>query len=109
MPGVIGASIFSPRPGRGYRFHSLHFEIIDYPCNQKFLQLIEPGQAAPRLTRILFVLKSEYLTQPTPPHQHEPNDIASNKAGHRSCNSSTANCGEVLQIGRAAPLRAARA
>src|SRR5437764_10802135 len=28
IPGVIGASIFSPRPGRGYRFHSLHFEII---------------------------------------------------------------------------------
>src|ERR1700716_4267396 len=28
MPGVIWASIFSPRPGRGYRFHSLHFEII---------------------------------------------------------------------------------
>jgi hypothetical protein len=28
MPGVIGASIFSPRPGRGYRFHSLQVEII---------------------------------------------------------------------------------
>src|SRR4051794_27214696 len=28
MPGLIGASIFSPRPARGYRFHSLHFEII---------------------------------------------------------------------------------
>jgi hypothetical protein len=28
MPGVIGASIFSPRPARGYRFHSLQVEII---------------------------------------------------------------------------------
>jgi hypothetical protein len=26
--GVIGASIFSPRPARGYRFHSLQVEII---------------------------------------------------------------------------------
>jgi hypothetical protein len=28
MPGEIGASIFSPRPARGYRFHSLQVEII---------------------------------------------------------------------------------
>ena len=28
MPGEIGASMFSPRPGRGYRFHSLQVEII---------------------------------------------------------------------------------
>jgi hypothetical protein len=28
MPGLIGASMFSPRPGRGYRFHSLQVEII---------------------------------------------------------------------------------
>jgi hypothetical protein len=28
---VIGASIFSPRPGRGYRFHSLQVEIILAP------------------------------------------------------------------------------
>src|ERR1700722_18131231 len=27
-PGLIGATIFSPRPGRGYRFHSLQVEII---------------------------------------------------------------------------------
>ena len=26
--GVIGASMFSPRPARGYRFHSLQVEII---------------------------------------------------------------------------------
>src|SRR5712671_5152102 len=31
MPGVIGASIFSPRPARGYRFHSLQVEIIIVP------------------------------------------------------------------------------
>src|ERR1700722_17359990 len=28
MPGLIGATIFSPRPGRGYRFHSLQVEIM---------------------------------------------------------------------------------
>src|SRR6266700_8183738 len=31
MPGVIGASIFSPRPARGYRFHSLQVDIIIVP------------------------------------------------------------------------------
>jgi hypothetical protein len=31
MPGLIGASIFSPRPARGYRFHSLQVEIIAVP------------------------------------------------------------------------------
>src|SRR5271163_4214665 len=28
MPGLIGATMFSPRPARGYRFHSLQVEII---------------------------------------------------------------------------------
>src|SRR5580704_19772051 len=28
IPGLIGASIFSPRAARGYRFHSLQVEII---------------------------------------------------------------------------------
>jgi len=27
----MGASMFSPRPGRGYRFHSLQVEIIAIP------------------------------------------------------------------------------
>src|ERR1700677_1511052 len=31
MPGLIGASIFSPRPARGYRFQSLQVEIIVVP------------------------------------------------------------------------------
>jgi hypothetical protein len=31
MPGEIGASIFSPRPGFGYLFHSLQVEIIANP------------------------------------------------------------------------------
>jgi hypothetical protein len=35
MPGLIGASIFSPRPARGYRFHSLQVEIIDSLRNIK--------------------------------------------------------------------------
>src|SRR5580704_15016146 len=30
MPGEIGASRFSPRPGFGYRFHSLQVEIIAF-------------------------------------------------------------------------------
>src|SRR5271168_5404807 len=30
MPGEIGASRFSPRPMRGYRFHSLQVEIITF-------------------------------------------------------------------------------
>src|ERR1700684_3386040 len=33
IPGLIGASIFSPRPARGYRFHSLQVEIIVFPRN----------------------------------------------------------------------------
>ncbi|MDP1582730.1 MAG: hypothetical protein Q8M18_04795 [Bradyrhizobium sp.] len=33
MPGLIGASIFSPRPARGYRFHSLQVEIICAPSS----------------------------------------------------------------------------
>ena len=35
IPGVIGASIFSPRPARGYRFHSLHVEIMFAPRQSK--------------------------------------------------------------------------
>ncbi len=35
MPGVIGASIFSPRPARGYRFHSLQVEIIVVPSRHR--------------------------------------------------------------------------
>ena len=35
MPGVIGASIFSPRPARGYRFHSLQVEIIVVPSQSR--------------------------------------------------------------------------
>ena len=35
MPGLIGASMFSPRPARGYRFHSLQVEIIPVPRNLK--------------------------------------------------------------------------
>jgi hypothetical protein len=31
MPGLIGASMFSPRAARGYRFHSLQVEIIFTP------------------------------------------------------------------------------
>ena len=37
-PGVIGASMFPPRPARGYRFHSLHVEIIAGPSQLLKLQ-----------------------------------------------------------------------
>jgi hypothetical protein len=37
MPGLIGASMFSPRPARGYRFHSLQVEIILASRNLKKL------------------------------------------------------------------------
>src|ERR1700712_446709 len=36
-PGVIGASMFPPRPGRGYRFHSLQVEIIVKPSQWRKL------------------------------------------------------------------------
>src|SRR5437879_6050258 len=59
MPGVIGASIFSPRPARGYRFHSLQVEIIvvlsQFLKPQSFLS----NQIA---RQHLFVLQSEHLT-----------------------------------------------
>src|SRR5277367_3314123 len=31
IPGQIGATMLSPRPGRGYRFHSLQVEIMMAP------------------------------------------------------------------------------
>src|ERR1700730_9833425 len=34
-PGVIGASMLSPRPARGYRFHSLQVEIIAETSQRK--------------------------------------------------------------------------
>src|SRR6185437_5679138 len=34
MPGLIGASMFSPRPARGYRFHSLQVEIMARSSNR---------------------------------------------------------------------------
>src|SRR6266436_7615732 len=46
MPGVIGASIFSPRPARGYRFHSLQVEIIIVllrPRKAQSFSKIRPG------------------------------------------------------------------
>src|ERR1700748_1899543 len=44
MPGVIGASRFSPRPARGYRFHSLQVEIIEILLShQSINQSIDPS------------------------------------------------------------------
>src|SRR6266853_98787 len=59
MPGVIGASIFSPRPARGYRFHSLQVEIIVV-----LSQFLKPQSFSSKHTvrHRLFVLQSECLT-----------------------------------------------
>jgi hypothetical protein len=57
MPGEIGASMFSPRPARGYRFHSLQVEIIivlSRHQGRNRLHQTVPSEAA-------FVLRSERL------------------------------------------------
>jgi len=60
--GEIGASMFSPRPARGYRFHSLQVEIIAGPRNVEndnhFHQFIQ--------SRAVFSLESECLTAKNP-------------------------------------------
>src|SRR5947209_1694366 len=62
MPGVIGASIFSPLPARGYRFHSLHFEIISNPLAAlRALQNLIETRSAP------FAPQFERLTAPIVP------------------------------------------
>src|SRR3954469_18631805 len=63
MPGLIGASIFSPLPARGYRFHSLHFEIILIPwaalqhCNK--FQQTSPAAFAPQFERLTATIVPE--------------------------------------------------
>src|SRR5471032_1266258 len=59
MPGVIGASIFSPRPARGYRFHSLQVEIILGPlAASKAATIFDKFSQRRRL----FVPRSERVT-----------------------------------------------
>src|ERR1700690_3349547 len=64
MPGVIGASIFSPRPARGYRFHSLQVEIILVPSRrrkpQSFVSNFRPGS-------VCFCCDPNYLLQKSVP------------------------------------------
>src|SRR6476660_5957528 len=48
MPGLIGASMFSPRPGRGYRFHSLQVEIIA-PSQPQKLQPFSSKTSSPKV------------------------------------------------------------
>src|SRR5579863_1146647 len=53
MPGVIGASRFSPRLARGYRFHSLQVEIMTAaPSRHSTPQLFGPS-AQPDATFLL--------------------------------------------------------
>src|SRR5258708_12731219 len=76
MPGVIGASIFSPRPARGYRFHSLQVEIILTPRKlqrpQSFSLNFRFGGGS--LCRNLNVLPRnsfpEFVTEPAYPGCH---------------------------------------
>src|SRR5437764_11288982 len=94
MPGLIGASMFSPRPARGYRFHSLHVEIIAPPRNFEnynyFRQIIQ--------AKGFFALESECLTAKNHARKTILNHvIVVAAAGHRDRASFTAECGEVLQ------------
>src|SRR5436853_7824384 len=95
MPGLIGASMFSPRPARGYRFHSLHVEIIAPPRNFEnynyFRQIIQ--------AKGFFALESECLTAKNHARKTILNHvIVVAGGGHRDRASSTAECGEVLQF-----------
>src|SRR5450432_2647909 len=59
MPGEIGASMFSPRPARGYRFHSLQVEIIFGPlAASKAATIFDKSSRRRRL----FVPRSERVT-----------------------------------------------
>jgi hypothetical protein len=56
---VIGASIFPPRPGRGYRFHSLQVEIIEVPSQlRKLLAFL----SIHLVQEDYFSLESEHVT-----------------------------------------------
>src|SRR5450759_154519 len=96
MPGEIGASIFPPRPARGYRFHSLQVEIIAIPHKPAANIFIK--SCSPKMP---FVLQSEYLTTGNRCRKRAPDhDTVDEMAGHRYCKSSTAEYGRVLQFGR---------
>jgi hypothetical protein len=57
---VIGASMFSPRPGRGYRFHSLQVEIIVQSLATLEIRLFLVNSSSQRAT---FLLESERFTE----------------------------------------------
>jgi hypothetical protein len=57
---VIGASMFSPRPGRGYRFHSLQVEIIVQSLATLEIRLFLVNSSSQRAT---FLLESESFTE----------------------------------------------
>src|SRR3954466_14829174 len=95
-PGVIGASIFSPRPARGYRFHSLQVEII---AASSQLQKLQPSSSkrSSRKRRLHWNLSG--LPQKIGFGNHPGINITVDaKGGHRVCIPSTAHCGEVLQF-----------
>src|SRR5258707_8404876 len=92
MPGVIGASIFSPRPARGYRFHSLQVEIISCSYSPEGRNHF---QYAVRRRR--FVPRSECLTTKIVPW-NQP--IANWPGVTDRAGQSTANYPQVLQLSR---------
>src|SRR5258707_13323578 len=75
MPGVIGASIFSPRPARGYRFHSLQVEIISCSYSPERRNHFQYS-----VRRRRFVPRSEHLTTKIVP-RNQP--VANWPGGHR--------------------------
>jgi hypothetical protein len=50
MPGLIGASIFSPFAGLGYRFQSLQHEIIAIPSQRQAPQQFSSNQPVRRVS-----------------------------------------------------------
>src|SRR5437763_10952016 len=111
MPGAIGASRLSPRPGRGYRFHSLQVEIIkgplaaDRPPNlhqiltsatrlgrvqnvatHKMFQVLEKTPEAYRLDPSLVTAKRDYPPQiavqpPCPPASATDRQVTTSRPG----------------------------
>jgi len=55
---MIGASIFSPRPGRGYRFHSLQVEIIAIPSRLSKPPKLRQFEVNPAISPIWFVVNA---------------------------------------------------
>src|ERR1700730_5232603 len=118
MPGLIGASMFSPRPARGYRFHSLQVEIIVVPPQVQKLHSfsnrsagnagyfaistchseISSGPNCPKISRIgPRILSGAVLSVP-----HSPLREPSRDRDRRTSDPAAASCEEPRPGGRSA-------